>query len=366
MIMKTLPLHSFHQSKGAKFAPFAGWEMPISYGSSIDEHLRTRRTTSFFDVSHMGEIVVKGKEATEFLSFVLTQNITKFPLGKGIYSPLCNPNGGTIDDLICYKIDEESYFLCVNASNIEKDVKHLQKHLEKFECEVEDVSTNFGQIAVQGPVSEEILCSIFGENIRFLKKMDFKNFTFNETEIMVARTGYTGEDGFELYCDRGTVRDIAEALDETGLNMDVSWAGLAARDSLRLEAGFPLYGHELSETISPLQAGLKWSVDLNKTDFIGKNALTKEWMKNDKQLVKYFRVKGRRIPRTGCEIYQIDSIVGEVLSGGFSPSAEQPMGSALFTSGSEVKIGDTCFADVRGTRIEITICHPILKELNKG
>ena len=366
MIMKTLPLHSFHQSKGAKFAPFAGWEMPISYGSSIDEHLRTRRTASFFDVSHMGEIVVKGKEATEFLSFVLTQNITKFPLGKGIYSPLCNPNGGTIDDLICYKIDEESYFLCVNASNIEKDVKHLQKHLEKFECEVEDVSANFGQIAVQGPVSEEILCSIFGENIRFLKKMDFKNFTFNETEIMVARTGYTGEDGFELYCDRGTVRDIAAALDETGLNMDVSWAGLAARDSLRLEAGFPLYGHELSETISPLQAGLKWSVDLNKTDFIGKNALTKEWMKNDKQLVKYFRVKGRRIPRTGCEIYQIDSIVGEVLSGGFSPSAEQPMGSALFTSGSEVKIGDTCFADVRGTRIEITIGHPILKELNKG
>jgi len=196
--------------------------------------------------------------------------------------------------------------------------------------------------------------------------MDFKNFTFNEMEILVARTGYTGEDGFELYCDRGKVRDIAEALDETGLNMDVSWAGLAARDSLRLEAGFPLYGHELSEMISPLQAGLKWSVDLNKTDFIGKNALTKEWMKNDKQLVKYFRVKGRRIPRTGCEIYQIDSIVGEVLSGGFSPSAEQPMGSALFTSGSEVKIGDTCFADVRGTRIEITIGHPILKELNKG
>ena len=366
MIMKTLPLHSFHQSKGAKFAPFAGWEMPISYGSSIDEHLRTRRTASFFDVSHMGEIVVKGKEATEFLSFVLTQNITKFPLGKGIYSPLCNPNGGTIDDLICYKIDEESYFLCVNASNIEKDVKHLQKHSEKFECEVEDVSANFGQIAVQGPVSEEILCSIFGENIRFLKKMDFKNFTFNETEIMVARTGYTGEDGFELYCDRGTVRDIAEALDETGLNVDVSWAGLAARDSLRLEAGFPLYGHELSEMISPLQAGLKWSVDLNKTDFIGKNALVKEWMENAKQLVKYFRVKGRRIPRTGCKIYDIDSIVGEVLSGGFSPSAEQPMGSALFTSGSEVKIGDTCFADVRGTRIEITICHPILKELNKG
>jgi len=363
--MKTLQLHSFHQSKGAKFASFAGWEMPLSYGSSIDEHLLTRKKATYFDVSHMGEIEVKGKEATEFLSFVLTQNIKKFPTGKGIYSPLCNHQGGTIDDLICYKINEENYFLCVNASNTEKDFQHLLENSNKFECQVDNVSENFGQIAVQGPRSEEILCAVFGDKISSLQKMDFGSFIFNSFEVMVARTGYTGEDGYELYCQQNAMLEVAEALDNLSLASGAGWAGLAARDSLRLEAGFPLYGHELSEEISPLQAGLKWSVDMNKKNFIGKKALTEQLHDASMPVVKYFWVQGRRIPRAGAPISDSNSQVGRTLSGGYSPCTGQPIGSALISTKIDTKLGDCYFADVRGTMVEITTCAPILRELKK-
>ncbi|MDG1138377.1 MAG: glycine cleavage system aminomethyltransferase GcvT [Opitutales bacterium] len=363
--MKTLQLHSFHQSKGAKFATFAGWAMPISYGSSIDEHLLTREKATFFDVSHMGEIEVKGKEATDFLSFVLTQNIKKFSVGKGIYSPLCNHLGGTIDDLICYKINEENYFLCVNASNTEKDYQHLLEISNNFECQVVNVSDKFGQLAVQGPRSQEILGAVLGDKISLLQKMDFGSFTFNSTEVIVARTGYTGEDGYELYCEQNTLLPVAEALDNLCFATGASWAGLAARDSLRLEAGFPLYGHELSEEISPLQAGLKWSVDLSKKDFVGKEALIEQFHDATKPLVKYFRVKGRRIPRAGSIISDSHTQVGKTLSGGYSPCAGQPIGSALINAKIGAKQGDTYFADVRGSEVEISTCAPILRELQK-
>ena len=267
--MKKLILNSFHESKGAKFSPFGGWDMPISYGSSIKEHLATRKQVTAFDVSHMGEIEIKGNDSQRFLSFVLTQSIEKCFVGGSIYSPMCNHKGGTVDDLIAYKRTEDNFLLCVNASNTQKDFEHLKEHAKGFDCELVNQSSEFGQLAIQGPLSQEKISLLLGQEITKIHKMEFRELNWGGTKILVARTGYTGEDGFEIYCPSAHLLSLANALEELFQNSNSKWAGLAARDTLRLEAGFPLYGNELTEEISPLQAGLQWCVALDKDDFIG-------------------------------------------------------------------------------------------------
>ena len=196
-----LNLHDFHKDKSAKFTEFAGWQMPVSYGSSVDEHLHTRSHCSLFDVSHMGEIIVQGADAGKFLDFILTNTISNIQSGQAIYSPFCDENGGTMDDIIAYKKSEEEYFLCVNASNTIKDFKHFSNYVKKFDCTVENVSTSFGQIALQGPLSEKVLSDIVKQDLSKMPKMSFLNNTFFPGNALIARTGYTGEDGFEIYCN---------------------------------------------------------------------------------------------------------------------------------------------------------------------
>jgi aminomethyltransferase len=325
--IKKLELHDFHDSKSAKFTEFAGWNMPVSYGSSINEHIHTRSYCSLFDVSHMGEIRVTGRDSTDFLDFVLTNSVSNVKNGKAVYSPICNKDGGTVDDLIAYKISELDYLLCVNASNVAKDYKHLLNYTNSFNCSVENVSDAYGQLAVQGPLSEVILSKIINKDLSNLAKMTFCDVEAPYGKALIARTGYTGEDGFEIYFPVQNSLEWASSFDKLEESERVQWAGLAARDSLRLESRFPLYGHEISESISPLSANLNWCIKWNKKDFLGKSALLNEKQFGSMFNVLYYEVGDRRIPRDGAKIFFDGTKVGEVLSGGFSPTFEKPIGS---------------------------------------
>jgi len=359
--MKKLILSSFHELKGAKFSPFAGWDMPISYGSSINEHLATREHVTVFDVSHMGEIEVKGKDSQRFLSFVLTQSIEKCFVGGSIYSPMCNQNGGTVDDLIAYKRTEDNFLLCVNASNTLKDFEHLKEHAKGFDCELIDRSSEFGQLAIQGPLSGGKISLLLGQEIEKIRKMEFRELNWGGTKILVARTGYTGEDGFEVYCPSDHLLSLANALEELFQNSSCRWAGLAARDTLRLEAGFPLYGNELTNEISPLQAGLQWCVALNKDDFIGKHSLLREKKAGLSGQVRFYRAEGRRIPRTGMKVIQEGVEIGRVLSGGYSPSLQRPIGTVWTSNIYNNQLSSE--VEVRGQPVEIKYCKPVLREI---
>ncbi len=362
--MKTLPLNDFHESKSAKFVPFAGWNMPISYGSSLDEHNATRNGASLFDVSHMGEIEVSGKNALDFLSFVLTADLSKLNHGTAVYSPICNESGGTVDDLIVYRKTDEHFILCVNAVNIEKDFDHLLYYSKNFDCEINNSSDKYGQLAIQGPKSEPIMEKIFGSEVSKLNKMECLELPFESDYLLVARTGYTGEDGFEIYCKTSALKELAEIFEEFWSNELLVWAGLAARDSLRLEAGFPLYGYELSEIYSPVQAGLSWSVGWNKENFLGKNALIEERKGGFPGRIMYYEVQNRRIPRSGSPIISDGEKVGKVLSGGFSPSGGVPIGSAWIKKTAWEKRKEKEFmAEVRGQSIPIEFGLPILKKI---
>jgi aminomethyltransferase len=357
-----LKLHDFHKDKSAKFTEFAGWQMPVSYGSSVDEHLHTRSHCSLFDVSHMGEIIVQGADAGKFLDFVLTNTVSHIESGKAIYSPICDEDGGTIDDIIAYKKSENEYFLCVNASNTLKDFKHFSIYVSEFDCTIENVSTSFGQIALQGPLSEKVLSDIVKQDLSKMPKMSFLNNTFFPGDALIARTGYTGEDGFEIYCNANDSILWVNSFNEYENKKVVRWAGLAARDSLRLEAGFPLYGHEISDSISPLQAGLSWAIKWKK-EFIGKSSLLAEREKGLAGKVCYYEVEDRKIPRDGATIYFDGRAVGRVLSGGYSPVLKKPIGSAWVDS---EFLGDkessSWESEVRETRVSISFSLPVMKK----
>ena len=324
--LKNLFLFERHLENGAKFIPFAGWNMPVSYGSALEEHLGVRNKVRLFDVSHMGEIKVSGPDATEFLNYALTNDLNKCSIGQAQYSLLCRDDGGTLDDLLVYRRDENEYLLCVNASNESKDFDSLLEISQRFSCLVENLSEEYGQLALQGPLAESILSDLFGTDFSELPKFKFIEGDWMGGEAIISRTGYTGADGFEIYCPTPELNKWFDAFDD----LQVRWAGLAARDSLRLEAGYPLYGHELSPTISPVQAKLTWAVGWAKTDFSGCLALKSEKESSPKGMVLHYVVEDRRIPRQGCQILDpFGNEAGIVLSGGFSPLLSKPIGSAL-------------------------------------
>ena len=295
--LKKLTLHNYHQSNSAKLAPFSGWEMPISYSSSIEEHKFVRQKAGLFDVSHMGELLISGTDSEKFLNSVLTNDLSKIVDGQAQYSLLCTEEGGTIDDLIIYKKSRQSFFLCVNASNIEKDFQHLSSIASGFNCEILNLSGAYGQLALQGPNALPIMIELLGENIGEIQRMHFKqNEWLNGRESLIARSGYTGEDGFEIYCDQNDLWEWIELFSSKIDQQEIRLIGLAARDSLRLEAGFPLYGHELSDEISPLQAGLRWAVCFEKENFIGSNALEREQGDGLPGRVVHYRLMGEEFP----------------------------------------------------------------------
>jgi len=358
--IKKIPLHDFHAERGAKFVPFAGWEMPVSYGPIIEEHLATREAVGLFDVSHMGEILVRGKDSQRFLNYALVNDVSRAGLGGATYSPICRDNGGVVDDLIAYQLSEEEFLLCVNASNIKKDFSWLSDLSSSYACELIDVSDKYGLLAIQGPLAAEVLQELVGFDVRSLRRFRCVRDKVADAHVICSRTGYTGEDGFELYCPVDEIRALAEAVMQIGQSSGLRLVGLGARDSLRLEAGFPLYGHELDDQITPLQAGLAWTVKWDKEDFMGRKALLAERAEGVKRKIIYFTLDSRRIARDGEVIWAGEEQVGRVASGGFSPILSQPIGSALIHS--DVSQSEL-YVDLRGAKAPLLVKKPPLHKL---
>jgi aminomethyltransferase len=363
--LKRTPLRDFHAAHGGRLVDFAGWEMPVQYRSILEEHKAVRSAAGLFDVSHMGEVDVRGPEAGAFLNRLLTNDVAKLFPGRVLYSPMCLPSGGVVDDLLVYMRGPEDYFLCINAGNIDKDLAWIRGQAAGLAVTVTDRSADYALLAVQGPKAAAIVQSLTGAKLETVKYYHFVEGTVAGIHCLISRTGYTGEDGFELYHAAGDAVALATALLAAGAPHGLQLAGLGARDSLRLEAGYPLYGHEITAEISPLAAGLGWTVKLEKgADFLGRAALVAEKQAGTRQRIVFFRTGDRRIVRSDTPVLGAsDVIVGKVVSGTLSPMLNEAIGSALVESSAAAQ---PLQVDIRGTRFNLHLVKPPFVELKKS
>ncbi|MBR7065435.1 MAG: glycine cleavage system aminomethyltransferase GcvT [Prevotella sp.] len=335
-------LYDKHVALGALISPFGGFDMPIQYSSIIDEHNAVRQHCGVFDVSHMGEVRIKGKDAEKYVNHIFTNDITGATDGKIFYGMMCYPNGGTVDDLLVYRMGEGDFFLVINAANIDKDVAWMQQHLTGYDLSFDHCSDYYGQIAVQGPESEAVVTEVLGLSCADLVFYTAKTIDTEGETIIISRTGYTGEDGFEIYGSHDYIRRQWDKLMESGRCKP---CGLGCRDTLRFEVGLPLYGDELSEEISPVMAGLSMFCKLNKEEFIGKEALVRQKTEGVAQRVIGIELEGKAIPRHGYDVLKDGVKVGEVTTGYNSISTGKSVCMALV---------DTAAAKL-GTPLEIQI-----------
>ncbi|MBP6508712.1 MAG: glycine cleavage system aminomethyltransferase GcvT [Opitutaceae bacterium] len=363
--LKRTPLRDFHAAHGGRLVDFAGWEMPVQYRSILEEHKAVRRAAGLFDVSHMGEVDVRGPEVGTFLNHLVTNDVAKLYPGRVLYSPMCYPNGGVVDDLLVYMRAPDDYFLCINAGNIDKDLAWIRDQAARFNVKVTDRSADYALLAVQGPRAAGIVQALTGAKLEAVKYYHFVEGTVAGVHCLISRTGYTGEDGFELYHATSDAQALAEALLTAGLPQGLELAGLGARDSLRLEAGYPLYGHEITRDISPLAAGLGWTVKLAKgADFVGRAALLAEKQAGAPQKIIFFKTGDRRIVRADTSVLGPDGVgVGKVVSGTLSPLLNEAIGSALVNT---VAVTQPLAVDIRGTRLNLHLVKPPFVELKKS
>jgi len=344
-VLKHTPLYNWHVAEGANTTEFAGYEMPLHYKNGILEEHRTVRTKAgLFDLCHMGQIRVRGRQAVEYLDYVLTQTVSQMQPGLVRYSLLTTFDGGTIDDLMVYKKKDE-FILVVNAANKEKDYAWLGDQKGLYDVEITDLSDAYGIIGLQGPTAERILAPLVKDGLGNLRYLRFLETEFFDVAAVVSRTGYTGEDGFEIYLPLQAVPALWSQLLREGKSLGLIPVGLGARDTLRLEMGYSLYGHELSRQINPLEAGLDFAVKFEKDYFIGKEALEEIKRVGTKREIAAFIAEGKVIPRTGYPIIYQDKEVGLVTSGTFSPTLERGIALALIEKG----LGEENYLlDVRG------------------
>lgn len=337
---------------------FGGWDMPVAYTGIIEEHLAVRTGVGLFDVSHMGEFHIEGAEAEAFLDYTLTNQIAGTPVGKAVYSPMCDAQGGVVDDLIVYRTGDTSFLICVNASNGAKDFAWLKAHAGRFAVKLHDRSTDYALLALQGPRAEAVLNPLVDIELGTLPRFCHVESKVDGKAVRICRTGYTGEDGFELFCAAEDAACLAALLVAAGAPDDLKLCGLGARDSLRLEAGYPLYGHEISATLNPLQGGMGWAVKLSKDQFMGKAALEACKREGINPRVRHFVVEGRRIAREGATVFADGKHVGKVVSGTMSPVLGQPIGAAAIDV---VAAGDSAlYVDLRGHQAILHIRQPPL------
>lgn len=343
------PLYSRHEALGGKIVPFAGYLLPVQYPTGvIAEHMAVRTAAGLFDVSHMGELVFTGPDALGNLNHMLTNDFTGMYDGQVRYSPMCNDQGGCVDDLIVYKLREEAYLVVVNAANKDKDAAWMRAHLSG-DCAMEGISADVAQVALQGPRSKEILLRLLEEPVlpkkyySFVKDVDLKGI-----RCLISRTGYTGEFGYELYCANADAGALWDLLLETGKDLGLIPCGLGARDTLRLEAAMPLYGHELDDEITPLEAGLDFAVKLSKGEFIGKDAIA---AKLPIARVRVgLEVTGRGIVREHQDIYIGGRLAGKTTSGTHCPFLGKAMAMA-YLAPEDAAAGTEVEVEVRGRRI---------------
>lgn len=304
-------LYDKHVALGALVSPFGGFDMPIQYTNIVDEHNAVRQACGVFDVSHMGEVLVTGADSEKFVNYIFTNDIAGAPDGKIFYGMMCHPTGGVVDDLLVYKMAEQRFFLVINASNIDKDVAWIMEHAKDFDVVVENQSEKYGEVAVQGPKAEDIVERVLGIGCKELAFYTCKEVEYNDETIIISRTGYTGEDGFEIY---GSHAFINEVWDKLLASAEVKPCGLGCRDTLRFEVGLPLYGDELADDITPLEAGLGMFVKLDK-DFIGKEALVKQKAEGLKRKIVGIELKDKAIPRHGYDVEVDEKVIGVVTTG---------------------------------------------------
>ncbi len=344
--MKNTALTETHKALGAKLVPFAGYNMPVSYEGVNIEHETVRNGVGVFDVSHMGEFLISGPNALNLIQKVTSNDASKLTIGRAQYSCLPNENGGIVDDLIVYRIKEEQYLLVVNASNIEKDWNHISKYNDAFNADMRDLSEGYSLLAIQGPKAIEAMQSLTSVDLSAIKFYHFEVDNFAGIEhVIISATGYTGSGGFEIYCKNEEVQQIWDKVFEAGAAFGIKPIGLAARDTLRLEMGYCLYGNDIDDTTSPFEAGLGWITKFTK-DFVNAEALAKVKAHGPERKLIAFELDERGIPRHGYDIVdQQGKKIGNVTSGTMSPSLEKGIGLGYVP---------TVFSDI-GSKIHIQI-----------
>jgi aminomethyltransferase len=350
------PLYDWHVAHGGRMVDFAGWEMPVQYSSITAEHQATRTAVGLFDISHMGRLRFFGPDAVRFLDALVTRRVTDMRPGQVRYALMCNDKGGILDDVLVYRLgvdgpvedDTPTFQLVVNASNRPKIVEWLRRRLPDFATRLDDVTTSTAMIAVQGPRAVGLVDPLLDCELATMRYYTGTSARFNGVACYVSRTGYTGEDGCEIICDAADAQAVWETLLDVGAAVGAQPVGLGARDTLRLEAAMPLYGHELSELINPIQAGLSFAVSFGEREFVGR-AMLEKIARDAAQPVRVgLQLDGKRVPRQGATVMVGDQPVGEVTSGTFSPTFERPIAMAYVTPSAQAA-GTHLAIDIRGT-----------------
>jgi len=352
--LKHTPLYEEHVALQAKLVPFAGFEMPVQYPTGIRaEHEAVRTAAGMFDVSHMGEFLVTGPEALDFVSYVTSNDPARLGEGQAQYSMFCRDDGSSVDDLIVYRLGEQRFRLVVNGANLAKDWDHLTPLAARFDVRLADESDDIGLIALQGPRAQEILAPLCSEELDPVGFYEFTTGTVAGVPGVISRTGYTGEDGFELYVPADRTAALWRDLLDAGRTVGLIPAGLGSRDSLRLEMGYALYGNDLDDGTSPLEAGLSWLVKLGKGDFVGREALQAQKDTGLTRRLRGFRLADRGFPRPGYDVVFDGEVVGTVRSGTLSPSLDAGIGTAYLPP--EAAIGDPVAIRIRGRDLEAQV-----------
>ena len=331
-------LYDKHVALGALMSPFGGFEMPIQYSGIVDEHQAVRQSCGVFDVSHMGEVLITGPDAERYVNHIFTNDVTSMPAGKILYGMMCYENGGVVDDLLVYKCGENEFFLVINAANIDKDWEWIQEQSKGYNVKLDHQSDSYGELAVQGPESEQVMKDVLG-----IDGSDLIFYTFKQIgDVIISRTGYTGEDGFEIYADPHYINECWDKLVASGRCKP---CGLGCRDTLRFEVGLPLYGDELSAEITPIMAGLGIFVKLDKDEFIGKDALARQKEEGPAKKLVGIELSDKAIPRHGYVVLKDGQPIGEVTTGYHTISTDKSVCMALI---------DTQFAKL-DTEVDIQI-----------
>lgn len=348
------PFHDFHVASGAKMVEFAGFRMPIQYRGITEEHLAVRSNIGLFDLTHMGEFEVRGSNALEFLQKTTTNNVASLEVGQIQYSCMTNENGGIVDDLLVYRL-ESSYLLIVNAANIKKDFQWLSKHVGG-DVQLSNQSDRTALLAIQGPRAQLLMAELTDYDLESMPYYTSAVAKLSGEKILFSRTGYTGEDGFELYIPYDRAEPIWKAVTGAGRRYDLQLIGLAARDSLRLEMKMALYGNDIDESTTPIEAGLGWIVDLGK-NFIGKDIIAAQKAEKPARRLVCLELHQRAVPRKGYDIFVNGKKEGRVTSGAFSPSLQKPIALG-YVPRSSAKIGSQVEVAIRDRRIGATVVKP--------
>ena len=352
MEIKKTPLYEEHIKLGARMVEFGGWLMPVFYTNVIDEHITTRTKAGLFDICHMGEIMIEGDDAFRLVQKLVTADISKLTKGSIVYCVMCNENGGTVDDLTVYCFGDNKYMLVVNAGTVEKDLGWIKKCSSGFDAAIRDKRKELAKLDLQGPNAKDILQKMTKADLRSLGRFCFIEAEVDGVNAIISRTGYTAEDGFEIYFGVNKAVEMWNRLLIVGKESGIKPVGLGARDTLRLEACYSLYSHELDDSITPIEAGISFVVD-NKDNFVGKEALIKQKREGAKRLIMAFEMMDKAVPRNGYEIFKDNRKVGYVTSGTMSPTFNKgiglgmiEMGNAKVGNGIEIKIRDKLYKAV--------------------